>query len=194
MPKTVKRQLGNTRCVAYATNATPKAEMDQEWFEMADIRRRKLNSAVWIPLRASQTLEAAGKQGHLGYRQEFFGLGSIAVPLEKRARAKTLNWGDVGLGHSHKGFIQDGRYVPADVFDGWRQDLGGVALVLAQDGNSDDPPEWHLHQDFVITLKLKKEGDSWLAMDEGYIEVARLRRDDGRPVLLEVRAEHLTAC
>ena len=165
--------------------------MDQEWFEMTDIRRRKLNSAVWIPLRASQTLEAAGKQGHLGYRQEFFGLGSIAVPLEKRARAKTLNWGDVGLGHSHKGCIQDGRYVPADVFDGWRQDLGGVALVLAQDGNSDDPPEWHLHQDFVITLELKREGDTWLAMDEGYIEVARLRRDDGRPVLLEVRAEHL---
>ena len=77
---------------------TPKAEMDQEWFEMADIRRRKLNSAVWIPLRASQTLEAAGKRGHLGYREEFFGLGSIAVPLEKRARAKTLDWSDVGLG------------------------------------------------------------------------------------------------
>jgi hypothetical protein len=67
-----------------------------------------------------------------------------------------------------------------------------VALALAQDGNSDDPPEWHLHQDIPITLQLKREGDRWLAMQEGYIEVVRMRRDDrGVPILVEMRAEHL---
>jgi hypothetical protein len=34
--------------------------MDQTWFEMPEVRKRKLNSAVWIPLRASQELEAVG--------------------------------------------------------------------------------------------------------------------------------------
>ena len=118
-------------------------------------------------------------------------MGSIAVPLTKRANAETLHWMDIGLRQSHKGFCQEGKYFPADVFDGYGLGLGAVALALSQDGNSDDPCKWHLHQDFVITLGLKREGDTWLAMDEDYIEVARMERRGGQPVLLEVRAEHL---
>jgi hypothetical protein len=165
--------------------------MEQKWFEMAGVARRKLNAAVWVPLRASQTLHATARRGHLGHCEEFFGAGSIAVPPAKRASAETLYWTDLGLRQSHKGSCRDGRYVPADVFDGWDLELGAIALALSQDGNSDDPREWHLHQDFIITLGLKREGDAWVAMDEGYIEVARLKREDKQPVLLEVRAEHL---
>jgi hypothetical protein len=44
----------------------------------------------------------------------------------------------------------------------------------------------------VITLGVKREGNVWVAMDEDYIEVVRLKLDDDkRPRLLEVRAEHL---
>jgi len=165
--------------------------MDQEWFEMPDVRRRKLDGAVWIPLRASQHLQAIGRLNHLGYRSEFFGAGSLAISLKNRAAANSLGWTNIGLAHSHKGSIQRGRYVPADVFESYGPRLNAIALVLAQEGNSDDHQEWHLHQDFVITLKLKREGDVWLSMDEGYIEVARLSRHKGKPALLEVRAEHL---
>lgn len=168
-----------------------KGQMDQEWFEMADARRRKVDGAVWIPLRASQHLQATGRRNHLGYRSEFFGAGSLAVPLKNRAAANSLDWTNIGLSHSHRGSFQRGRYVPADIFDGYGPRLNATALVLAQEGNSDDPPEWHLHQDFVIALELKREGDVWLSMNEGYIEVARLSRHEGRPTLLEVRAEHL---
>ncbi len=63
---------------------------------------------------------------------------------------------------------------------------------MSQSGNSAEPPTWHIHPDFVITLGLKREGNVWVAMDEGYTEVARLKLDeDNRPRLLEVRAEHL---
>src|SRR6266581_4939386 len=31
-----------------------EGQMDQTWFEMENIRRRKLDKAVWIPLRAYQ--------------------------------------------------------------------------------------------------------------------------------------------
>ena len=153
-----------------------KAQMDQAWFEMIDVRRRTLGGAVWIPLRASQQLQAIGRRNHLGYRSEFFGAGSLAVPMRKRTAANKLGWTNIGLAFSHRGGIQGGRYVPADVFEGYGPRLNATALVLAQDRNSDELQEWHLHQDFVITLKLKREGHVWLSMDEGYIEVARLRR------------------
>jgi hypothetical protein len=164
--------------------------MDQKWFEMPDVRKRKLNSAVWIPLRASLRLVASGRRGHCGFREEYFGAGSIAVPLDRKADAEKLDWSDVGLRHSHGGGMDGRRYVPADIFEDG--DLKGLALVLEQDGNSDDHCEWHLHQDLAITLGLKREGDSWLAPREGYIEVARLTRDsDGGPLLFEFRSEHL---
>ncbi|MDD2614097.1 MAG: hypothetical protein PHQ15_00270 [Methanosarcina sp.] len=49
-----------------------------------------------------------------------------------------------------------------------------------------------MSQDFAITLGLKREGDIWVRIDEGYIEVAKLsRKENGSPFLLEVRASHL---
>ncbi len=70
--------------------------MEQKWFEMAEIRKRRFDSAVWIPLRACQRSET-GKRGHLGYKSEFFGAGSLAVPLSKRDAAARLGWMDLGL-------------------------------------------------------------------------------------------------
>src|SRR5439155_1361452 len=68
----------------------------------------------------------------------------------------------------------------------------GMYLVLDQRGNAEEHREWHLHQDLTLTLRLKREGDIWVSIDEGYIEVAKLERnDDGSPRLLSVRASHL---
>jgi hypothetical protein len=164
--------------------------MEREWFEMAEIRRRRFDAAVWVPLRASLATEA-GRWGHLGYKSEFFGVGSLAVPLKKRDAAARLGWMDLGLSHDHCGYAERRRYVASDE----REDKalrGAIPLVLSQRGNSVDPPTWHIHQDFVITLGLKREGNTWVAMDEDYIEVVRMRVDEeDRPRLLEVRADHL---
>src|SRR5215813_1554433 len=119
--------------------------MDQKWFEMLDVRRRKFDSAVWIPLRAAQILESTGKRGCCGFREEFFGAASIAVPLNNKASAETLGWEDIGLRYTHIGGIDERRYVPADVFDSCGSNLKAIALVLAQNGNGEDLPEWHLH-------------------------------------------------
>jgi hypothetical protein len=165
--------------------------MNQEWFEMHDVRQRRLNTAVWIPLRASRSA-SSGESGKLGHKDEFFGATSIAVPVHQKAQAETLDWMSIGLRHSHCGYVEGGLYKPADEFEGYGRDLSAVALALEQDGNSDEFSEWHLHQDLAITLKLKREGDNWLAMNEAYIEVARLKRDErGGPILLEIRAEFL---
>jgi hypothetical protein len=164
--------------------------MTQEWFEMRDIRRRALDAAVWIPLRAAQTIDERGKSGHLGHRKEFFGLGSVAVPVEQRSLAEKLSWSDLGLLHSHSPHVEKGEYVPTEVFKD--RGLVGVRLVLEQAGNRKEHHEWHLNQDLVVALALKREGDTWLAIDEGYLPVARLHRSPtAAPILLEIRSEFL---
>lgn len=74
----------------------------------------------------------------------------------------------------------------------YKSDAIGTSLVIEQRVNSVEKSVWHLHQDFVLSLNLLREGDKWLRPDEGYLEIARLNRDEeGEPVKLEVRAEHL---
>lgn len=55
--------------------------MAQEWLEMRGIRRRLLDAAIGIPLRAPETIDNRSESGHLGHRKELFGLSSVAVPL-----------------------------------------------------------------------------------------------------------------
>lgn len=45
--------------------------MDTMWFEMQDVRRRKLDAAVWIPLRVSEHILREGRNGYSGYKEEF---------------------------------------------------------------------------------------------------------------------------
>lgn len=165
--------------------------MNQEWFEMADVRRRRLDAAVWVPLRAVQKLSSVGQHGHAGFKEEFFGAGTIAVPLSQRGLAETLTWSDVGISYHHQPYVEGDEYWPADLHRE-RSGLAALRLALEQRGNNGEPRVWHLHQDLVIGLALKREGDLWLAQDEGYEPAARLSTGvDGSPVLLEVKAEFL---
>lgn len=166
--------------------------IDQDWFEMPNIRRRTFAKSVWIPLRAINSIRKEGKLGYEGYISEFFGAGSIAVPVNNKADAEKLEWIDVGILHSHSGCVQDGEYIPAHLYKDFQGSFVGEHLVLEQRGNRIEHSEWHLSQDFAITLGLKREGDTWVRPDEGYIEIAKLsRKEDGSPLLLEVRASHL---
>ena len=163
--------------------------MHQDWFEMPEVRRRTLANSVWIPLRAVQKIEETGHHAHVGYKSEFYGLGSLAVPIENRQEAEKLGWIDIGIGHNHSGYFEQGKYIPADIY---HDEFTGLHLVLDQRGNSAESSEWHLHQDLVTTLGIKREGDIWVRPDEGYIVVAKLSiGEDGSPYLLEVRASHL---
>src|SRR5688500_14449201 len=108
--------------------------MTQQWFEMPEIRRRKLASSVWIPLRASEVIIQEGRFGYAGYRKEFLGVGTVAVPLSQRTQGAGLDWHSLGLMSSHSGCVEADEYVPCDVL----RDVGllGVRLVIEQRGNS----------------------------------------------------------
>jgi hypothetical protein len=167
--------------------------MLQSWLEMKDIVSRKFNNAVWIPIYASQQLEKFGEYGYGGYKEEFFGCGTLAIPIKKRAIANKLSWSDVGLSANHLPYVDDnGIYRTAGSYIAEKVDLEGTFLVLDQSMEQPNISEWHLNQDFVLALGLKREKDVWVCPTEGYIEVARIKRKpDGTPNLLEVRAEHL---
>ena len=72
--------------------------MEQEWFEMPEVRRRTLATAVWIPLRVSEYIEKQGTHGRIGYREQFHGVGTLAVPLARRRDAEALDWTATGPG------------------------------------------------------------------------------------------------
>ena len=163
--------------------------MDQQWFEMGDIRHKKLNKSVWIPLRAIQS-QRLGEFGYLGYKEDLFMCSSLAISLDSKSAVGKINLHDIN--NSNAGYYQDGRYIPADVYEKYSGEFTGIYLVLEQRINSAELPEWCLHQDFVTSLRLKRENDIWVSPTEGYIEVARLHKDHSKkPCLLEVRAEHL---
>jgi hypothetical protein len=169
-----------------------RPNMNQEWFEMRNFRRRKLSASVWIPLRSAQYIEQEGKFGFVGFREEFFGVGALAVSISERSEVDNLGWSEIGISHDHRGWVQEDRYIPADIYEYYQGKVVGLYLVLSQHFNHIDIRDWHLHQDFVVTLGLKREADVWVSPAEGYIEVVRLHRAEaGEPVLLEVRSEHL---
>lgn len=158
---------------------------------MRPVRRRQLGSAVWIPLRASTVLNKEGEYGYVGFKEEYFGAGSLAVSQADRDQAAELGWTGVGVRTDHAPYVQDGTYYPADEYH-FGTDSVGLNLVLEERGNSLENSIWHLHPDLILGLRLVREGDNWLSMEEGYDVVARLSRNaEGKPTLLEMRAEHL---
>ena len=137
-------------------------------------------------------MRKSGEYGQRGFVSDFFGVGSLALPKEDQEKATKLEWQDIGIRLNHFGSVEDGNYIPADIYHAYDTPLSGIHLVLDQRLNGLDNDEWHLHQDLVIALGLKREADKWLRPDEGYTEIARLSRDEEEaPALMEIRASHL---
>jgi len=165
--------------------------MTQEWFEMLDLRKKKLDKSVWIPLRSQKTIRNQIPHGTVGYREEFSGHGSIMIPVDKKEITEHLSWSDIGISHSQGLNFVFEEYSQADTFE--TDDFKGIHLVLDQTfDNNYDNHVWHLHQDLVISLGLKREGDNWVCPRRGYEIVARLEKDeDDSPVVLEIKNQFL---
>jgi len=165
--------------------------VNQKWFEMQDIRRKNFSKSVWIPLRATYEINRQGDYGYEGYKEEFFGCGTIAVPIKEVASVKKLEWNDIGI-NDHSSYFDDGEYISADTHKVYGESFIGLRLVIDQRTCDDEPSPWHLNQDFVIALGLRREGNSWVCPQDGYTEVARLKvTDKEKPLLLEVKAQYL---
>lgn len=165
--------------------------MNQTWFEMQDLRKRKLDNSVWVPLRAQKSIRNNSDYGNIGYQEEFAGHSSLMIPLEEKDITNDLSWSDIGISDPQGLNFVFGEYSQSDLFKS--DAFKGIHLVLDQTfDNNFDNNEWHLHQDLVINLGLKRENDIWVCPRQGYIEVAKLERDkEGSPILLEIKNQFL---
>lgn len=168
-------------------------EMNQEWIEFSDIKKRDFSRSSWIPLRSVTSFLNEGKYGFEGHKEEIFYCTSIAFQADLIEKASKLNWSEMGLSSRHHAYVEKNKYYPAEGYDSYRdEELKGIHLVLEQQINSLDGTIWHLNQDLVFALNLIKEGDTWLSPNDGYEEVARLKKtSNGKPLLLEIRATYL---
>lgn len=162
------------------------------WFEMAEVRRRNPATSVWIVLKQSEATNLSSSEESVDDIGEYSGVDSVAVPIAQRAEAEALEWSDLGGHITAPHAFEDGRYKTADQYLGRDERPLAISLVLREQVNSAHIAQWLLHQDLVLALRLVREGDVWLACDEGYVDVARLKRNhEGRPIRLEIRAEFL---
>jgi hypothetical protein len=165
--------------------------MSQSWFEMKDLRKRKLDNSVWIPLRANRSIRNSIKYGFVDYSEEYVGHGSLMIPIDKKLFAEKLDWNHIGINHNHNYSFFDDKYISTEIYH--TENFEGVNLVIDQSfDNNSDCNEWHLHQDLVISLGLKRENDTWVCPKRGYVEVAKLERDnEGNPILLQIKNQFL---
>lgn len=167
--------------------------MEQTWFEMLTYRKRSMDAATWIPLYAVESIQSAVEFGYVGYREDFFGCGSVAVPVAQRALVEKLEWNDIGIENHHQGSFDNGNYRPAEAFKSWADaELNGINLIMVQENSGKLEGDWLLHPDLVLTLGLHREGDVWVCPDEGYVEVIRLTHNkEGEKTKIEIKAEFL---
>ena len=168
-------------------------QRDQNWFELRDMRARSMDKDAWIVLRAVRRTQNNARRVEVGHEEEFFGAATVTISNGTRDLAReTINWDNLNLMHDHGPYVQDGEYHPADQFRSYPRELRGTHLVLSQRGNRIEHGDWLIHPDLVLGLRLKREKDSWLAMDEGYLTVIRMSRNaDSSPNLIEIRSSHL---
>lgn len=166
--------------------------MPQNWFEMPEIKARFYDRAVWIPLRQASTLIDEGSSGYLGYREEYFGVGSILVPISEKSQAEKLEWADIGLRGTHKGYVNGDTYTPAYVYRDFEGGLVAEHPVIVGEANSLECTNWILNPDISVTLDLKNEGDTWVCMSRGYEEVIKIRKNEnGCIVAILMKASYL---
>lgn len=163
----------------------------QSWFEMADLRRRRFATMVWVALHSSEKIAEQGEHGKPGWKEEYLLLHSTAFAPDKRAKAELLDLHEFGherVPHAYR----NGEYKPCEVYQHNDHEDFGIDFVFNQHLGNEHPRILHLSQDLVMALRLLKEDDHWVRPEEDYAVVARQRRDaEGEIVAIEIRSDCL---
>ena len=155
---------------------TNQGFMDNDWFEMNDLKKRDYNRSVWIPLCRSEILKKEKRYGMDGHIEEYAGCFAVMFDAYLEAAVLDIDWNNVAVNSNNGPWTEGHEYFEAGQFLGPLSVDHGKYLVLEQTFDSVDMPVWNLDQDLVMALRLIREGDSWLSPIEDYVEVARLSR------------------
>jgi hypothetical protein len=159
--------------------------------EMSEILHRSLRQSVWIPLMAREEHEV-GQASTPGFVETYEGIVTVAFPLENKAEAMEVEWRNVGVHSGHRPYVEDGEFTSAECFFDYNSDVLGTRLVFEQFTTRADGPRVLIHPDLILGLGLIQQGDDWVAPEEKYTTVIRVKNDaEGHPIRVEIRAEHL---
>lgn len=165
--------------------------MNEQWIEMNDIRMQSFDRAVWVPLKCAKPFNVRGAKFRDGHSEEYLGVQTVAVFNEYRGDVEDLHWGAISHGGGNYGHVEDDEYFASTDFVHKNKRVG-ENLILVSCFDDGDPAEWIPNPDLVLSLRLKREGDIWVAPNEGYIDVIKaIKDDDGNPIELIIRADHL---
>jgi hypothetical protein len=170
-----------------------KNDISENYYKFEDVLKHPLNTKSWIPVYSRELLSEVGEFGYDGYNEEYFGAISILIDRDKKNEALEVEWTSANISAGNKGWVDnDDEYIISGIFSNWKNNLTGNYLVLDQLLETGDNNVWHLEQDLVLSLNLLRKDDVWVAPEEDYLEIARLKRDrNGKPKCFEIRAEHL---
>lgn len=65
-------------------------KLNKDWFEMQDLRKRKLNTSSWVQLRAEKQIRNSNQSGYADFLEEFIGSGSLMIPLSQEKQKEKL--------------------------------------------------------------------------------------------------------
>jgi len=160
----------------------------QENFEMKKELRADIMRSVWVPLYRSVSAKD-GRYGAVGYLQETISVSTFIVPMDKRNEALKLEFYTIACEHAPH--VEDGQFHSADEYESCSKDVLGIHPVLVQN-LPNEPCSFYLHQDIVLGLGLKQEGDCWVCPEEDYEKVVEYRKSEsGKLQGIFIRLEHL---
>jgi hypothetical protein len=161
----------------------------KEWFEMRDVTRARLATGVWIPLHVSDET----REHHFGdpnHWSDYNGICTFAVLRKDRVAAEAVDWSRAA--ETHGPYVNGKRYYSTETVISADEKPIGVHLALIQQFPGDLENQWTLNQDLIFALGLLREGDAWLSPQDGYTEVAQLRRNaSGEPIGLYIKPDYL---
>lgn len=161
----------------------------KEWFEMRDVTRTRLATGVWIPLHVSDETREH-RVGEPNHWSEYNGIRTFAVLRKDRMAAEAVDWSQAI--QTHEPYINGKKYYPVETLLSTSEKPIGVHLALIQNFLDNLESKWTLNQDLIFALNLLREGDNWLSPQDGYTEVAQLRRNaSGKPIGLYIKPEYL---
>lgn len=161
----------------------------KEWFEMKDVTRALIATGVWIPLHVNDE-ESEHDFGDPRHWSDYNGIRTFAVLRKDRAAAEVVDWSRAA--DIHRPYAYGKKYYPAEMALSDDEKPIGVRLALVQSFPGRTESQWTLNQDLLFALGIIHEADSWLSPQDGYAEVAQLRRNSsGKPMGLYIRPDYL---
>ncbi len=155
--------------------------------------KRSFSRSTWVPLRASQSEINDLNLKDIGYCENGFYLGSVAIAKEHRETGEKLDWMSVGIGHSAKPCaFEDGSYKAVDKYQYNDNETIGVELVFEHPQPVVGKLKWVINPDLYIALRLIQDGGKWVRPEEDFTVVIREKFDkEGNHALIEIKKEFL---